>query len=182
MNRLTTVLLFLLAFRCLADDTNIIVASDWSQPVSCQESEVRGRILILAESSPAYGGSNPENNTMMFVELQDMHAPSIKLYFDVFGLNLDLKDSNGKPAPEPTGKGWGGGRPSPHWAVLPACSTIRLFVHDGTKSPVIIRKGGEPSDYWAIPSTNTNVFYLFWNPYIIGSHKQHANHIRCSNA
>jgi hypothetical protein len=157
--------LLLGSLYCFAGDTNIIAMSDWSEPVALMnqighDQVIRGRLLIVAGSSSDYGGSEPNNQTMMFVELQNLQG-SVKLYFDVMGLKCNLIDSNGNPAPEPNGKGWGGGGPViPSWLVLPGNSTIRLIVNGGRKSPLTICKGGEPWDYWSIPSSDTNVYFL----------------------
>lgn len=151
---------------CLADDTNIIVATDWSEPVAYYDYSVRGRLIIVGGSEPAYGGPKAEttNHTMMFVELQNTFGAccaSYKLYFDVMGLKCKLVDSNGKPAPKPKQVGWsGGGAFPPSWVVLPYNSTTRLFVNPGSRSPLHITETGEPWSYWEIPSNDTNVYYL----------------------
>ena len=154
-------------YRVSAEDTNVLVAGDWSAP---EDSEVRtghpirGRLLIQSGSEPAYGGPKTDNHTMLFVELQNATGgccSSIKLWFDVMGLKLDLVDANGKPAPVDQVRGWGGRGPfSGSWVVLPYNSTQRLFVNPGTKSPVRICWGGEPWNRWRIESTDTNIYYL----------------------
>jgi hypothetical protein len=160
-------LLVLIGLTCLAEDTNIIVATDWSEPVASDlDYPIRGRLIITGGSEPAYGGPKTEstNHTMMFVELQKIDSAccgSVKLYFDVMGLKCKLEDANGKPAPKPQGMGWGGrGAFTPSWVVLPYNSTIRLFVNPGSRSPLRITETGEPWSYWQIPSTDTNVYYL----------------------
>ncbi|GEM_PF-2304524 len=167
MKPIAIALLILSTIRCLADDTNIIVATDWSEPVPADlDYPIRGRLIITGGGEPAYGGpkSEIENFTTMFVELQNTHGAgaSVKLYFDVMGLKCNLMDSNGKPAPKPKGgMGWGGrGAFSPSWVVLPYNSTIRLFVNPGSRSPLHITETGEPWSYWEIPSSDTNVYYL----------------------
>jgi hypothetical protein len=160
-------LLVLSGFRCLADDTNIIVATAWSEPVSADSYyPVRGRLVITGGSEPAYGGPKAEtaNHTMLFVELQNAYGAdggSIKLFFNVMGLKCELVDANGKPAPKPRPMGWSGrGAFAPSWIVLPYNSTVRLFVNSGSKSPLRITETGEPWSYWEIPSSDTNEYYL----------------------
>ena len=154
-------------YRVTAEDKNVLAASDWSAPVDSQarvDHPIRGRLLILSGSEPAYGGPKTDNHTMLFVELQDAVGAccgSIKLWFDVMGLKLDLVDANGKPAPIDQVGGWGGrGAFGGCWVVLPYNSTQRLFVNPGTKTPLRICRGGEPWDRWCIPSTDTNTYYL----------------------
>ena len=167
MKPIALILLVLSSLQCFADDTNIIVATDWSEPVAADlDYPIRGRLIITSGSEPAYGGPIAEttNHTMMFVELQKLDSAccgSVKLYFDVMGLKCRLVDSNGKRAPKPQPMGWGGRGPfTPSWVVLPYNSTIRLFVNSGSKSPLRITETGEPWSYWQIPSTDTNVYYL----------------------
>jgi hypothetical protein len=147
--------LVLSCIRCLAaEDTNIVGVSEWSEPVDFRDHSVRGRLLILGGSEPAYGGPRTGNLTMTFVELEHTTGASgcsVKLYFDVMGLKCELTDSNGKPAHKPQGGAWGGRGPfSPRWVVLPYNSAIRLFVNSGSKSPLNICRGGEPWDCWSI--------------------------------
>ncbi len=167
MKPIAIAILILNGFWCLAGDTNIIVATDWSEPVVADLGyPIRGRLVITSGSEPAYGGPQAEttNHTMMFVELQnryDADGGSVKLFFDVMGLKCNLVDANGKSAPKPNGMGWGGRGPfAPSWIVLPYNSTIRLFVNSGSKSPLRITETGEPWSYWQIPSSDTNVYYL----------------------
>ena len=159
------VLWILSSLWCLADDTNIIVATDWSESVPADlDYPIRGRLLIVGGSEPAYGGPDGDNLTMMFIELQNTYGASggsVRLYFDVMGLKCNLSDAKGKPVPKPEGGAWSGrGSFSPSWVVLPYNSTIRLYANWGSKSPLRICPGGEPWTYWSIPSSDTNVYYL----------------------
>jgi hypothetical protein len=107
-------------FCCLADDTNIIAVSDWSEPVGFHTHSVRGRLLILNGSEPADGGSKTDQ-TMMFVELQQVtgaQAPSVKIYFDVMNLSCNLTDSNGKPSLKPNSFP---GEDAPHSVRVGSC-------------------------------------------------------------
>ena len=170
MKAIALSLLVLLSRCCLAEEnTNVLFASDWSeptyspQPYSTDE-PIRGRLLILDGTEPAYGGPPTTNRLMMFVELQNAKGAccgSVKLFFNVMGLKCELKNSKGESAPKPQGMGWSGrGAFAPSWVVLPYNSTLRLFVNPGNKSPVQITETGEPWSYWSIPSSDTNVYYL----------------------
>lgn len=162
-----TLATFAALYRVTAEDTNVLAASDWSAPVDSQarvDHPIRGRLLILSGSEPGYGGPKTYSDTMLFVELQNETGAccgSIKMWFDVMGLKLDLVDANGKPATIDQVGGWSGrGAIGGCWVVLPYNSTQRLFVNPGTKSPLRICRGGEPWDRWSIPSTDTSAYYL----------------------
>jgi len=155
---------------CLADDTNILCASDWSQPVSLRVLErghdhaIRGRLLIVAGSEPAYGGPKTDNHATTFVELQNVtgaYSEGIEVCFDVMKLSCTLTNQNGKSVPMPAGGGWGGRGPlGPTWVTLPYNSTIRLFVNAGSKTPLAVYPNGEPWRHWSISPSETNVYYL----------------------
>jgi hypothetical protein len=163
--------LFLSGLCSFADEnTNVIAASDWSNPVSLQNLEtghyhsIRGRLMIVAGSEPAYGGPKTDNAAMTFVELQNAdgaYSESVDVCFDVMKLNCNLTDGSGKSVPKPMGGAWGGRGPlSPCWLTLPYNSTIRLFVNGGSKSPLAIYPNGEPWTHWSISSSDTNIYYL----------------------
>ena len=73
--------------RCIAaDETSIIVATGWSEPVESKHHAIRGRLLIVEGDEPAYGGPKTEIHSMTFVELQNLSmGGSVKVYFDVMG-------------------------------------------------------------------------------------------------
>ena len=147
-----------------AEATNVVIATDWSQPVDCSDHAVRGRLLIIEGSEPAYGGPKTERHVSMFVELQHVtqaSSPSVKLYFDVMGLNCKLVETNGTPVPLEEPMGWGGRGPfQPRWIVLPYNSTIRLFINSGSRSPLRINQNGEPWRRWAIKPDETKAYFL----------------------
>jgi len=161
----SVILLLLSSLWCFADDTNIIVETDWSKPVAYDDHSVRGRLIIVGGTQLAYGGPQAEttNHTMMFVELQNTTEAvgvGVKFYFDSMGLNCELA-SNGIPVgPAPPHAQGGGGAHTAKWIVLPYNSTIRLFINIGTISPLTIHQGGEFGRYWEIPSTDTNAYSL----------------------
>ena len=164
-------LLLLSGLRSFADEnTNVIAASDWSKPISLRVLEtghnhaIRGRLLIVAGSEPAYGGPQTETHAMTFVELQNVtgaQGENIEVCFDVMKLNCNLTDESGKPVPKPTGMTWGGRGPfPPSWVVLPYNSTIRLFVNSGSRTPLAVYPSGEPWSHWSISPNATNIYYL----------------------
>jgi hypothetical protein len=144
--------------------SNVLVATDWSEPVDFSDHAVRGRLLIIEGSEPAYGGPKTERHVTMFVELQHVTGaccPSVKLYFDVMGLNCDLVETNGKAVPLENVGGWGGRGPlEPRWVVLPYDSTIRLFINSGSRSPLHIHQNGEPWRRWSIKPDETKAYVL----------------------
>lgn len=147
-----------------AENTNIVLATDWSEPVDFSDHAVRGRLLIIEGSEPAYGGPKTERHVSMFVELQhvtEASGCSVKLYFDVMGLNCRLVEANGTPVPLEQPMGWGGRGPfDPRWIVLPYNSTIRLFINSGSRSPLRINQNGEPWRRWAIKPDETKAYFL----------------------
>ena len=170
MKSIALSLLLLSSIYCFAaDNTNVIAMSDWSLPVGLQDNElhdqaIRGRLLIVEGSEPAYGGPKTETHAMTFVELQNVtgaNCGSVEVCFDVMKLNCDLSDESGKSVPKPAGGAWGGRGPfSPCWVALPYNSTIRLFVNAGSRIPLAVYPNGEPACHWSISPSDTNVYYL----------------------
>ena len=164
-------ILFSICFSCFADDTNIIFKGDWSEPVGLRNMEsghdhgIRGRLLIIAGSEPAYGGPKTDNAAMMFVELQNVtgaYSESPDVLFDSTKLKCKLTDEYGKDFPNPmSAMAYSGRGALVNWVKLPYNSTIRLFVNSESKSPLSIHPNGEPwSQPWSISSGDTNVYYL----------------------
>ena len=171
MKSIVLSVLLINGFGCLADEnTNIIVASDWSKPVTLRRMDtghdhsIRGRVLIISGSEPAFGGPQTDNNTMTFVELQNITgalSENVDVHLDT--MKFIITNQNGKDAPKP---GFSCGSypiaigSGPCWEALPYNSTIRLFVVSGTKSPLTITKDGDPFSYWSIPTNDANDYYL----------------------
>ncbi|MEI6194625.1 MAG: hypothetical protein WCS42_09870 [Verrucomicrobiota bacterium] len=163
-------LLLLSGLCCYANDINIVAASDWSKPVSLRrvdtghDHSIRGRVLIIAGNEPAYGGPQTDNNTMTFVELQNVtEAQSENVDLHIGEMKFILTNQNGKDAPEPgvtAGSYLSAIGSGPCWESLPYNSTIRLFVISGTKSPLTITKNGDPFSHWSIPAIDTNEYFL----------------------
>lgn len=163
-----SIAIVILIISCISsfagDETNIIAASEWSGPVGANGHAIRGRLLIVEGTQPAYGGPKTETHAMTFVELQNVDGASggsIEFYFDVIGLNCNLSDKDGKELPKPMHGAWGGRGPfAPRWIVLPYNSTIRLFINSGTREPLAVYNGGEPWSYWSISPSDAEVYYL----------------------
>lgn len=150
-------------------DTNVIVVSDWSDPISLRnenlhDQTIRGRLLIVEGMDPAYGGSPTTNSAMTFVELQNVTPvgyDGIDICFDVMKLNCKLTDATGSVFIEPVRGPWGGRGPfAPSWVRLPYNSTIRLFVNGGTREPLAVYPNGEPWCHWSIAASDTNTYFL----------------------
>ncbi len=169
MKTIVSLLPFAICLRCFAHgDTNLIAASEWSKPVSLRNQQmhheaIRGRLLILKGSEPAYGGPEPGNGAMTFVELQNVtgaYGEGSEIHFAVTNLHCELTDATGKSI-KPDQVSWDGRGPfPPYWAYLPYNSTIRLFVNGGSLDPLFVYPGGEPWTRWSIPKTDTNTYYL----------------------
>ena len=163
MKLIAMVFLVLINLHCVvANDTNIIVMTDWSKPVDYFGHAVRGRLLIVEGDEPDYAGPRTEPHSMTFVEFQNVSiGASLKMYFDVMGLNCELVDTNGLRVPLTSGRGVHDSRPFlPYWVVLPYNSTIRLFINSGYGSRLTIFQDGRPWCYWSIKPSGTNVYYL----------------------
>jgi len=164
--------LLLSCLCCFANDTNVIAATDWSEPVELMNLEtghdhaIRGRLLIVAGSEPAQGmwsKTDKDNTAMTFVELQNVtggYSENADVCFDAMKLNCTLTDESGKSVPKHSHPWSGRGAFSPCWEVLPYNSTIRLFVNSGSKSPLTVFPNGEPWSYWLISTGDTNIYYL----------------------
>lgn len=168
---IVTIFIFAVCQLCLAaDDTNIILMSDWSKPVRLQNDQlhfesIRGRLLILQGTEPGYGGPPTTNWAMTFVELQNVTGAccdSIDVCFDVMKLNCKLSDSGGRAVPEVSLGGYSGRGPIPPcWVNLPYNSTIRFFVIGGTANPLSVHSNGVPwASYWSLAMKDTNAYFL----------------------
>ncbi len=187
MGRAVVIIFLCFWQNSFGQETNAVAVSDWSKAtggttVGVSDAVLRGRLFILEGHSPAYAGANPE--TQIYVEIQNVSTTSdpVRFYFDPQnGIQAELRDVRGEPAPE-IGSGGDGGFPSAHWITLPYDSTIRLraswYAH-GTSSRErlnipffneIAIKAGDTNDYYlsvkfrsAIPKnylgdTNGNVW------------------------
>jgi hypothetical protein len=167
MKAIASFFIFAVCQLCFAGgNTNSIAMSEWSKPVTLRNEQlhdeaIRGRLLIVKGAEPGYGGPEPENLAMTFVELQNVGTGGIEIYFAVTNLHCELSDATGKAVPKPTGGAWGGRGPFlPCWVNVPYNSTVRLFVNGGTLNPLMVYPSGEPWSRWSIPANDTNVYYL----------------------
>ena len=163
---------FSICISCFADDTNIIVKTEWSESVGLRNLEtghdisIRGRLLIVAGSEPAYGGPKTDNAAMTFVELQNVTGAvceDVDVYFDKVKLKCTLTDEKGKDISKPVDKLAAGSEirgPDSCWITLPYNSTSRLFVGSGGKSPLSVNSYGIIWNHWSISSDDTNTYYL----------------------
>ena len=167
-----TIIIALLSLCPFADafaDTNIIAMSEWSQPISLRnknlhDQSIRGRLLIVQGTAPAYGGPAITNGAMTFIELQHVSracCDDIDVYFDVTKLDCRLTDASGQEGPKPSDVSWGGRGPlQPAWVNLPYNSTIRLYVNGGNMDQLVLYPSGDPWRFWAISKSDTNIYYL----------------------
>jgi len=136
MRAFTLLLFFGLQAWCLAfDETSIVAAGEWSQPVAgfqdknrirgAHHPTLRGR-LLLAES--------PKNHRMaLYLELQecgDSWGKGVEVYCDPGpggGFHLIPHDASGKPL-SPMIDGVNGGAPGAKWMNLPCDSTVRVRI------------------------------------------------------
>lgn len=152
-------LLMSLCCCCASDQTNILVATDWSEPVA----SVRGRLLVVEGYSPGYEGTLPE--TKVYLDLQNVSTSTsgvINIFFNPkIGLQCRLLDANNEPPP-PVGGGGSGSFPSACLVTLPYDCTIRLRAswygygmprEKGIRIPLY-------TDDLVIKANNTNTYYL----------------------
>jgi len=173
MQTITLIILFA-AFQMLAaDDTNLVAAGDWSQPVATQYGPaIRGRLLIC--DTPNHASSDPKPDTAVYLELQEFASAlrSVRVYCglnrftvpdDSPGLQCELRDSAGKLIPSSPG-GFSGSEPGSYWVTLmPYCSArLRASVYGGGR----LDDGGlaiylcSSRTWWDVHPSKTNEYYL----------------------
>jgi len=182
--KITAVFLLFVAFQCCfgVNDTNVIAAGDWSEPVSCQGEglencgTLRGRLLLC--DSPKDGSA------AVYLELQELAETwggTIEVYCNMeptvaiaggpdaqgherirkAAAQWELGDGSGRPIPE-AGGGFGGGAPGVDWVTMPTDSTVRLRasvfgggrLKNGSLHIFFLAKS------WVIPPRSTNDYYL----------------------
>jgi hypothetical protein len=158
-------LIAVVQFCFAGEDAKIIAKSEWSKPVLLRDDDshdidIRGRLVILQGMVTAYGGPPTTNGAMTFVELQNLGLCGIEVYFAVTNMHCELSDAMGKPVPQPSGGAGGRGAFQPSWIHLPYNSTIRLLFNDGQMDPLALFPSGEPSNYWSLPGSDTNTYFL----------------------
>ena len=142
MKIITLIILFAACQMLAADDTNLVAAGDWSQPVATQYGPaIRGRLLIC--DTPNHASSDPKPDTAVYLELQEFASAlrSVRVYCglnrftvpdDSPGLRCELRDSAGKLIHNSPGS-FSGGEPGSYWVTLqPYCSArLRASVYGG---------------------------------------------------
>jgi hypothetical protein len=169
-----TLILFLAASKIFAtDDTNLVAAGEWSQPVATQYgSAIRGRLLIC--DTPDHASSVQRTDTAVYLELQEFSSAimSVRVYCgidrltlpdDAPGLRCELRDSSGALVPYSPG-GFSGSEPGSSWVTLmPYCSTrLRISAYgaacrmeDGGLHILLASRGA-----WDVHPNPTNEYYL----------------------
>jgi hypothetical protein len=172
MKQIIVILLFTTWHLVAADDTNLVAAGDWSQPVATQYGPaIRGRLLIC--DTPDHASSQHRTDTAVYLELQEFASAvrSVRVYCglnrftasdDSPGLRCELHDSAGKLIPYSPG-GFSGGAPGSYWVILqPYCSArLRVSVYGGGR----LEDGGlaiylASRGWWDVHPSKTNEFYL----------------------
>jgi hypothetical protein len=172
MKTITLILLLSISQALAIDDTNLVAAGEWSQPVTTQFGPaIRGRLLIC--DTPDHASSLARTDTAVYLELQEFsHAVrSARVYYgldsfssaiDAPGLHCELRDGTGKLIPDSPG-GFSGGGPVSCWVTLqPYCSVrMRTSVFGGGR----LDDGGlaiylGPRGYWDVHPNKTNDYYL----------------------
>jgi hypothetical protein len=170
----TILIILFAAFQMLAaDDTNLVAAGDWSQPVATQYGPaIRARLLIC--DTPNHASSDPRPDTAVYLELQEFASAlrSVRVYCglnrftvpdDSPGLRCELRDSTGKLIPCSPG-GFSGGEPGSYWVTLqPYCSArLRASIYGGGR----LDDGGlaiylcSSRTWWDVHPSKTNEYYL----------------------
>jgi hypothetical protein len=172
MKATTLILLYTASQILAADDTNLVAAGEWSQPVGQDGLAIRGRLLIC--DTPNHASSSPRPDTAVYLELQEFSSAlqSVRVYcglnrfnvpIDSPGLHCELRDSSGKIVPASPG-GFSGGEPGSYWVTLkPYCSArLRASVYGGGR----LDDGGlaiylcSHQAWWDVHPSKTNEYFL----------------------
>jgi hypothetical protein len=147
-------------------ETNVIAASEWSEPVEQHDHSVRGRVIVCEGRSPAYAGEGQE--VLVYLELENVTrswGQPLKLYCDPMGgARYELSDANGRRVP-PAPTAGSGGAPAAYWITLPYDSSVRLRANPGgwgTPQNAALALPMRPmaGDYWLIKHGDTNEYFL----------------------
>jgi len=165
MKTFISLLILAACHLCFASgDTNIIVMSDWSKPVSTIHGHsLRMRMIVSYGRGAAFDGPWPE--TQVHLEFQNASGAIVlptQFYFDPSeGLHCVMTDVNGKTVT--TGGGGSGGGAGASWITLPYDSTIRLRANMygyGSKPGDGLNLTLYPPQAWWFRAGDTNVYFL----------------------
>lgn len=184
--KIIALIILFATFRMLAgEDSSLVAAGDWSQPVATADGvAIRGRLLIL--DTPDHASSLKRTDTAVYLELQEFSsAVSLARVYcglnrytlpeDAPGLRCNIRDKNGKLIPD-SGGAFSGGEPVSCWVTLQPYCSARLRVsafgaacrlEDGGLHITLASRGN-----WDVHPNPTNEYYLSGTFTFAGLRKQ----------
>lgn len=173
MKQIALILLIAVGRTFAADDTNLVVAGDWSQPVTTPSGPaIRGRLLIC--DTPDHASSEHGTDTAVYLELQEFSSAvrSVRVYCglhrltlpdDSPGLRCELRDNAGRLVPDSPG-GFSGSEPTSYWLTLHPYCSARLRV-SAYGAACRLKDGGlhinlASRGQWDVHPNPTNDYYL----------------------
>jgi hypothetical protein len=167
-------ILLLVTFQSFAiEDTNLVAAGEWSEPVGTMfGNTIRGRLLVC--DTPDHASSIQRVDNAVYLELQefassvrsvDVYCQLNRLEFpnDAPGLCCELRDRADKVVPE-SGGAFSGGEPGNCWVTLNSYCSARLRMsafgaacrlEDGGLHIVLASRG-----CWDVHPNLTNDYYF----------------------
>jgi hypothetical protein len=174
MKLLTLIMLFA-ACRMLADDdTNVVAAGDWSQPVGTEHGPaVRGRLIVCHFPDQVRPGFKTptaaylETHTVVWLELQEVSSTvrPVGVYRDTLpphiGLHCELRDSGGKLIPR-SADGLFAGSFTYFWSRLKPHESVRWHVsyYVGYREDGVLAVHLKNGEFWDVHPSKTNEYYL----------------------
>jgi hypothetical protein len=174
--KLIILILLFVAFQSVAiEDTNLVSAGEWSEPVgtiTMNGNTIRGRLLIC--DTPDHASSIQRVDTAVYLELQefasairsvDVYCQLHRLEFpdDAPGLRCELRDRGGQLVPE-SGGSFSGSEPGNCWITLEPYCSARLRV-SAYGAACRLKDGGlriylASRGCWDVHPNPTNDYYL----------------------
>ena len=161
------------ASRMLADDdTNMVAAGDWSQPVGTEHGPaIRGRLIVCYFPDQVRPGFKTptaaylETHTVVCLELQEVSLTvrPVGVYRDTLppniGLHCELRDSGGKLIPR-SADGFFAGSFTRSWSWLQPHDSVRWHVSHylGYREDGVLAVHLKNGEFWDV--SNTNEYYL----------------------
>ena len=168
--KLFTLIVLFAACRMFAnDDTNVVAAGDWSQPVGTEHGPaIRGRLIVCHypnHSTPT--GAYVEAKTVVCLELQEVSSTvrPVGVYRDTLpsrsGLHCELRDSGGKLIPR-SADGIFAGSFTYFWSRLQSHESVRWHVsyYVGYREDGVLAVHLKNGEFWDMRPSNTNEYYL----------------------